>query len=113
MSLPHLPPRVTSLFTKGIKDACLGSGVGRNAERLAWVYNRLYAKLFAMSKESLEALLAKLKDDEELQKKLKGAASLDEAVALGKEAGFDISKYDFLENKRLIGPHLLWEWSWI
>ena len=32
---------------------------------------------------------------------------------LVKEAGFDVSKYDFLENKRLIGPHLLWEWNWI
>lgn len=67
----------------------------------------------AMSRESLEALLLKLKDDEELQQKLKGAVNLDAASAAAREAGFDVSKYDFLENKRLIGPHWLWEWSWI
>jgi predicted ribosomally synthesized peptide with nif11-like leader len=66
-----------------------------------------------MSKETLEALLAKLKSDDGLQEKLKAAANLDDAVMLVKEAGFDVSKYDFLENKRLIGPHLLWEWNWI
>jgi len=67
----------------------------------------------AMSKESLEALLAKLKDDEGLQQSLKSATKLDDAVALAQGAGFDVSKYDFLEHKRLIGPHLLWEWDWI
>lgn len=66
-----------------------------------------------MSKETLEALLAKLKNDDELQEKLKAVANLDDAVMLVKDAGFDVSKYDFLENKRLIGPHLLWEWNWI
>ena len=66
-----------------------------------------------MSKETLEALLAKLKSDDGLQEKLKAAANLDDAVMLVKEAGFDVSKYDLLENKRLIGPHLLWEWNWI
>jgi predicted ribosomally synthesized peptide with nif11-like leader len=40
-----------------------------------------------MSKEQLSALLAKLKDDAELQEKLKGAADLDAAIALAKEAG--------------------------
>lgn len=66
-----------------------------------------------MSTESLEVLLAKLKDDDTLQEKLKAATSLDQAVAIVKEAGFEITKYDFLEHKQLIGPHLLWEWSWI
>ncbi len=66
-----------------------------------------------MSKESLEALLAKLKDDEGLEQSLKAASNLDEAVALAQAAGFDVSKYDFLGHKRLIGPHLLWEWDWI
>ena len=50
----------------------------------------------AMSEEQLSALLAKLKDDAGLQEKLKGAADLDAAVALAKEAGFDVSKADLL-----------------
>ncbi len=45
-----------------------------------------------MSEEQLSALLAKLKDDAGLQEKLKGAADLDAAVAMAKEAGFDVSK---------------------
>jgi predicted ribosomally synthesized peptide with nif11-like leader len=66
-----------------------------------------------LSKESLAALLAKLKDDEPLQQSLKSAINLDDAVAIAQAAGYDVSKYDFLEQKRLIGPHLLWEWEWI
>jgi predicted ribosomally synthesized peptide with nif11-like leader len=50
-----------------------------------------------MSEEQLSALLAKLKDDVGLQEKLKGAADLDAAVALAKEAGFDVSKADWLK----------------
>ena len=50
-----------------------------------------------MSEEQLSALLAKLKDDAGLQEKLKGAADLDAAVALAKEAGFDVSKADWLK----------------
>jgi predicted ribosomally synthesized peptide with nif11-like leader len=50
-----------------------------------------------MSEEQLTALLAKLKDDAGLQEKLKGAADLDAAVALAKEAGFDVSKADWLK----------------
>jgi predicted ribosomally synthesized peptide with nif11-like leader len=49
-----------------------------------------------MSEEQLAALLAKLQDDEGLQEKLKGAADLDAAVAMAKEAGFDVSKADWL-----------------
>jgi predicted ribosomally synthesized peptide with nif11-like leader len=49
-----------------------------------------------MSEEQLSALLAKLKDDAGLQEKLKGAADVDAAVALAKEAGFDVSKADWL-----------------
>jgi predicted ribosomally synthesized peptide with nif11-like leader len=45
-----------------------------------------------MSEEQLSALLAKLKEDAGLQEKLKGAADLDAAVAMAKEAGFDVSK---------------------
>ena len=49
-----------------------------------------------MSEEQLAALLAKLKDDEGLQEKLKGAADLDATLAIAKEAGFDISKAAWL-----------------
>ncbi len=49
-----------------------------------------------MSEEQLAALLAKLKDDEGLQEKLKGAADLDAVLAIAKEAGFDISKAAWL-----------------
>ena len=50
-----------------------------------------------MSEDQLSALLAKLKDDGGLQEKLKVAADLDSAVALAKEAGFDISKADWIK----------------
>ena len=50
-----------------------------------------------MSEDQLSALLAKLKDDAGLQEKLKAAADLDAAVALAKEAGFDVSKADWLK----------------
>jgi predicted ribosomally synthesized peptide with nif11-like leader len=45
-----------------------------------------------MSEEQLSALLAKMKEDAGLQEKLKGAADLHAAVAIAKEAGFDVSK---------------------
>ena len=50
-----------------------------------------------MSEEQLSALFAKLKEDAGLQEKLKGAADLDAAVALAREAGFDVSKADWLK----------------
>ena len=53
--------------------------------------------LQAMSEEQLTALLAKFKDDAGLQEKLQGAAVLDAAVALAKEAGFDVSQADWLK----------------
>jgi predicted ribosomally synthesized peptide with nif11-like leader len=49
-----------------------------------------------MSEEQLAALLAKLKDDAGLQEKLKDAADLDAVLVIAKEAGFDISKADWL-----------------
>jgi predicted ribosomally synthesized peptide with nif11-like leader len=52
-----------------------------------------------MSEEQLSALLAKLKEDAGLQEKLKGAADLDAALALAKEAGFDVSKADWLKQQ--------------
>jgi predicted ribosomally synthesized peptide with nif11-like leader len=50
-----------------------------------------------MSEEQLSALLAKLEDDADLREKLRGCESLDAFVATAKEAGFDISKADWLK----------------
>lgn len=55
--------------------------------------------MFAMSVEQLAALLAKLKDDVGLQEKLKGAADLDVAVVIAREAGFDVNKADWLRHQ--------------
>ncbi len=52
-----------------------------------------------MSEEQLTALLAKLKEDAGLRDRLKGAANLDAAVAIAKEAGFDVSKADWLNHQ--------------
>ena len=52
-----------------------------------------------MSEEQLAALIAKLKDDEGLQEKLKGASDLDAVLVIAKEAGFNISKADWLRNQ--------------
>ena len=50
-----------------------------------------------MSEEQLAALLAKLKEDAVFREKLQGAGDLDAAVAMAKEAGFDLSKADWLK----------------
>jgi len=60
-------------------------------------YDRL--PIQAMSEEQLSALLAKLKEDAGLREKLQGAGDLDAAVALAKEAGFDVSKADWLRHQ--------------
>ena len=52
-----------------------------------------------MSEDQLSDLLAKLQVDVGLQEKLKGAADLDAAVAIAKEAGFDVSKADWLRHQ--------------
>jgi predicted ribosomally synthesized peptide with nif11-like leader len=52
-----------------------------------------------MSEEQLSALLAKLKEDAGLQEKLQGAADFDAAVAIAMEAGFDVSKADWLKHQ--------------
>ena len=54
-----------------------------------------------MSEEQLSAMLAKLKDDAGLQEKLKGAADLDAAVGMANEAGFDVSKADWLNYQSM------------
>ena len=50
-----------------------------------------------MSEEKLSALLAKLKDDAGLQEKLKGIADIDAAMAIAKEAGFEMANEDWLK----------------
>jgi len=50
-----------------------------------------------MSEEQLSALLAKLNEDGCLKEKLEGAGDLDAFVAIAKEAGFGVSKSDWLE----------------
>ena len=52
-----------------------------------------------MSEEQLSVLLAKLKEDTALKERLKGAADLDAALAMAKEAGFDVSKADWLKHQ--------------
>lgn len=52
-----------------------------------------------MSEEQLSALLAKLKEDAGLLEKLKSAADIDAAVAMAREAGFDVSKADWLRHQ--------------
>jgi predicted ribosomally synthesized peptide with nif11-like leader len=46
--------------------------------------------------EQITALLDKLKEDADLREKLQGTEDLDVAEALVKEAGFDVSKADWL-----------------
>ena len=49
-----------------------------------------------MSEEQLSALLARLQEDAALQEKFKGVADLDAALVMAKEAGFQVSKEDWL-----------------
>ena len=49
-----------------------------------------------MSEEQLSALLAMLKEDVGLREKLQGAGELDAAVVIAREAGFDVSRADWL-----------------
>ena len=65
----------------------------------SWAMSSYVLRFHSMSEEQLSALLAKLKDDAELREKLKGAADLDVAVAIAKEAGFDVSKADWLKHQ--------------
>lgn len=50
-----------------------------------------------MSEEQLSALLAKLQVDAGLKEKLKGATDLDAAVVVAQEAGFDVTRTDWLK----------------
>jgi predicted ribosomally synthesized peptide with nif11-like leader len=50
-----------------------------------------------MSEEQLSALLAKLKEDTGLQEKLKEAADLDAAVLMAQNAGFAVTKAEWIQ----------------
>ncbi len=52
-----------------------------------------------MSEEQLKAFLEAVKANTGLQEKLKGAADLAAAVAIAKEAGFDVRKADWLRHQ--------------
>ena len=47
-----------------------------------------------MSEEQLKAFIAKAKDDQSIQEKLKAAADSDAVLAIAKDAGFSISVDD-------------------
>jgi predicted ribosomally synthesized peptide with nif11-like leader len=49
-----------------------------------------------MPSEDLNALLAKVQQDPELRAKLEAASDLDQAEAIVKEAGFNVSKAEWL-----------------
>ena len=49
-----------------------------------------------MSEEQLAALLAKLKEDAGLREKLQAAKDLESALVIAREAGFDVSKEDWV-----------------
>ena len=66
---------------------------------MGWANGGELLRFHAMSAEQLITLLAKLKDDTGLLQKLKDAADLDTAVAMAQEAGFDVSKADWLEHQ--------------
>ena len=61
--------------------------------------NEKLLRFYAMSQDQLTDLLAKLRDDAGLQEKFKGASDLGAAVAIAKEAGFDVSKADWLKHQ--------------
>ena len=80
-------------YGSGWVRQCYGILTGRGR----WADNGELLQFNAMSAEQLTALLAKLNDDAGLREKLKGAADLDAAVAMAKEAGFDVHKADWLK----------------
>ena len=59
-----------------------------------------------MPEEQLSAFLAAVTEDAELQEKLKGAADLDAAVAIARDAGFDVSKEDCLKYQAEQAPEM-------
>ena len=59
-----------------------------------------------MSEENLSVLLAKLREDLDLQEKMKQAADPDAAVAIAKEAGVNLKKEDWLNAQARLSVEL-------
>lgn len=53
-----------------------------------------------MSDEQLAALIAKIKQDDQLRQQLQSAEDLEAAIALAQQAGFDVNKEDWLNHQR-------------
>ena len=53
-----------------------------------------------MSEQQLAALLEQLKQDQELLAKLRNAADLDAALAVAVQAGFEVSRDDWLQHRQ-------------
>jgi predicted ribosomally synthesized peptide with nif11-like leader len=64
-----------------------------------WSIKIGHKRFQAMSEEQLSAFFEAVKADAALQEKLKGAADMDAAVAMAQEAGFDVSKADWLKHQ--------------
>ena len=67
----------------------------------SWVegYKKDSYSFTAMSEEQLSAFFQAVKEDTELQEKLKGANDLDGAITVAKEAGFEVSTADWNKAK--------------
>ena len=61
--------------------------------------NGLLLRFHTMSVEQLSAFFEAVKADAALEEKLKSAADLDAAVAIAKEAGFEVTKADLLKHQ--------------
>jgi predicted ribosomally synthesized peptide with nif11-like leader len=59
-----------------------------------WAMRMVSMGFPTMSAEQLSAFFEAVKADAGLEEKLKAASDLDTAVAIAKEAGFDVSKAD-------------------
>ena len=53
----------------------------------------------AMTEEKLSAFIDAVKGDAGLQEKIKVAADIDAVMAIAKEAGFDVSKADWIKHQ--------------
>ena len=59
-----------------------------------------------MSEEQLEAFLAKVKDDQSVQKKLKAAKSPEDVVVIAKEYGYELTLDKITEVRKLSNEEL-------
>lgn len=59
-----------------------------------------------MPEEQLSALLAKLKEDAGLRAKLQCAGNLDTALAIAKEAGYEVTTEEWLKHHEYLSSEL-------